>query len=49
MREVGARYLVPMHLYGDASVIQKLREREVSRPYRDRILGTGREGEVFTL
>ena len=49
MREVGARYLVPMHLYGDASVIQKLREREVSRPYRDRILGTGREGEVFSL
>lgn len=49
MREVGARYLIPMHLFGDVSVIQKLRARETSRPYRDRILGTGREGEVFTL
>lgn len=49
MREVGARYLVPMHLNGDKTVIRKLRERSEARDYRDQILGTGEEGEVFSL
>ena len=49
MQKVGARYLFPMHLFGDSKVIARLKAHPCAASYADRILGTGTEGEVFDI
>lgn len=49
MKAVGAAHVVPMHLFGDPSVIRKMRRMPCAAAYADRILGTGVEGERFQL
>ena len=49
MQKVGARYLFPMHLFGDSKVIARLKAHPCAASYADRILGTGTEGEQFEI
>lgn len=49
MQKVGARYLFPMHLFGDRKVIERMKAHPCAAAYADRILGTGTEGEVFDI
>ena len=49
MKAVGARNIFPMHLFGDPSVIQRMRDLPCAEEYRDRILGSGTPGEQFRI
>ena len=49
MKAVGARNIFPMHLFGDPSVIQRMRDLPCAKEYRDRILGSGTPGEQFRI
>ena len=49
MQKVGARYLFPMHLFGDSKVIARMKAHPCAASYADRILGTGTEGEQFEI
>lgn len=49
MRTVGAEFVFPMHFFGDSGVIEVLRRMTCAAPYADRILGTGTEGEEFSI
>ena len=49
MQKVGARYLFPMHLFGDSKVIARMKAHPCASSYADRILGTGTEGEQFEI
>lgn len=43
------RFLFPMHMVGDGSIIDRLRENEISRPYRERIAQIRAAGDVFEI
>ena len=45
----GARYLFPMHLFGDPGIIERLKERSAADAWKDRVLGSGKPGEQFEL
>ena len=45
----GARYLFPMHLFGDPGIIERLKERSAADAWKDRVLGSGKPGERFLL
>lgn len=47
MRIVGADHVFPMHFWGDFSVIPRLKQMDLSLPYRSRIVDIHREGETF--
>lgn len=49
MKAVGAAHVFPMHLFGDPSVIGRMRSMPCAAEYADRILGTGTAGEEFDL
>ena len=49
MRAVGARNIFPMHLFGDPSVIGRMRDLPCAKEYRDRIHGSGTPGEQFRI
>ena len=49
MKAVGARNIFPMHLFGDPSVIGRMRDLPCAEQYRDRIHGSGTPGEQFRI
>ena len=49
MRKAEVQYAFPMHCWGDFSVIGRLKELEVSGPYRERIVMIERDGQPFIL
>lgn len=49
MKKTQVTHAFPMHCWGDFSVIKRLREMEVSAPYRDRIVMISKDGEEFLL
>ena len=49
MKAVGARNIFPMHLFGDPSVIDRMRGLPCAEEYRDRIFGSGTPGEQFRI
>ena len=49
MKAVGARNIFPMHLFGDPSVIGRMRDLPCAKEYRDRIHGSGTPGEQFRI
>ena len=49
MKTVGARYVFPMHCWGDFSVIPRLKGMEESGDYRERIVEVEKDGQVFIL
>ena len=49
MKAVGAGNIFPMHLFGDPSVIDRMRDLPCAEEYRDRILGSGTPGEQFRI
>lgn len=49
MEKVSARYVFPMHLFGDPGIIARFRTLPAAAEYKDRILGSGTKGESFEL
>ena len=49
MKAVGAKNIFPMHLFGDPSVIGRMRDLPGAKEYRDRIHGSGTPGEQFRI
>lgn len=49
MEKVGARYVFPMHFWGNFDIIRQLKNMECASDYRDRIVEIHREGESFEL
>lgn len=49
MTMVGAKWVFPMHCWGDFSVIGKLKSMEQSAGYRDRILDIKEDGQEFDI
>ena len=49
MKTVGARYVLPMHFWGNYGVIKKLSRDPDAAPYLDRILKISKRGEMFVL
>jgi L-ascorbate metabolism protein UlaG (beta-lactamase superfamily) len=49
MRKVRVRHAFPMHLWGDFSVIGKLKAMDISAAYRDRIMDIREDGECFDI
>lgn len=49
MKAVGASHVFPMHIFGDTSVIGRMKKMPCAAGYADRILGTGTAGEEFDL
>lgn len=47
MRTADAVKAIPMHFWGDYSVIPRLLSLDCSKPYRDRVVEITREGQVF--
>lgn len=45
MDHVGARWVAPMHFWGDYTIFQRLRTEDSTLPYRARILGPFQRGE----
>lgn len=49
MRKIRVNYGFPMHFWGDFSVITRLKEMDVSAPYRERIVDIHKDGECFEM
>ncbi len=49
MKKAFAAHAFPMHCWGDFSVIGRLKEMEVSAPYRDRIAVIQKNGDRFDI
>lgn len=49
MRKVCVSHVFPMHLWGDFSVIAKLKEMEISAPYRERIEDIQKDGDCYLV
>ena len=49
MRKTRVSHAFPMHCWGDYSVIGKLKEMDISEPYRDRIVDIRQDGECFEI
>ncbi|WP_367568291.1 MBL fold metallo-hydrolase [Lacrimispora sp.] len=49
MRKAFAAHAFPMHCWGDFSVIERLKEMEVSAPYRERIAVIQQDGDSFEI
>lgn len=47
MKVISADHIVPMHCWGDYSVIEKIKQLPCSASYRDRIVQIQKEGETF--
>ncbi|MCI6676312.1 MAG: MBL fold metallo-hydrolase [Clostridiales bacterium] len=47
MKVISADHIVPMHCWGDYSVIEKIKQLPCSASYRDRIAQIQKEGETF--
>ncbi|WP_077612713.1 MBL fold metallo-hydrolase [Clostridium sp. Marseille-P2415] len=49
MRKVHMSHAFPMHCWGDFSVIKRLKDMDISEPYRDRIADIRKDGESFEI
>ena len=49
MQQVDARYLLPMHFWGDFSVCEKLIQHPCSASYRSRIVTIEEKGQIFSV
>lgn len=49
MTKIQVTHAFPMHCWGDFSVIKRLKDMELSAPYRDRIVDIREDGECFEL
>ena len=49
MQQVDARYLLPMHFWGDFSVCRKLIQHPCSERYRSRIVIIEEKGQIFSV
>lgn len=49
MTQVNAKYLFPMHFWGDFSVCEKLIRHPCSVNYRDRIVTIEEKGQIFSV
>ena len=49
MQQSDARYIFPMHFWGDFSVCEKLKNHPCSEKYRDRIISMKEKGQTFSL
>ena len=49
MKQADARYIFPMHFWGDFSVCEKLRNHPCAEAYRDRIIRIEEKGQTFSL
>ncbi len=49
MRKTQVSHVFPMHCWGDFSVIGKLKEMDISAPYRERMVDIHEDGEYFVI
>lgn len=49
MKEADARWIFPMHFWGEYDVAKRLKELPCSESYRDRIMEISREGQKFEI
>ena len=49
MRKTRVNHVFPMHFWGDFSVIGRLKDLEISAPYRERIVNIREDGECFEI
>ena len=49
MKEADARFIFPMHFWGEYDVAERLKALPCSEPYRDRIVEIDREGQCFEI
>ncbi|MEY8354381.1 MBL fold metallo-hydrolase [Lachnospiraceae bacterium 54-53] len=49
MEKTKVDHAFPMHCWGDFSVIKRLKEMELSEPYRDRIADIHEDGEYYEI
>lgn len=49
MKKAQVRRAFPMHCWGDFSVINRLKDMEVSKPYEDRIMNIQEDGQSFII
>ncbi|GLC78168.1 MBL fold metallo-hydrolase [Lacrimispora brassicae] len=49
MRKTRVSYGFPMHFWGDFSVINRLKDMDISAPYRERIVNIRKDGDCFEI
>ncbi|MDR1773115.1 MAG: MBL fold metallo-hydrolase [Hungatella sp.] len=49
MRKIRVSHAFPMHFWGDFSVIGRLKDMDISAPYRNRIVEIREDGESFEI